>query len=788
MTRFKKVYRDLWLKKSRTLLVVLATALGILGVGSVLNTNYILEREMNSNYMDTNPASFILWMDKTDDKLIQILEDMPEIKDMELRKTVTGRILAGENEWGTIMLYAIENFDNLKIDTFSYEEGKRAPLDGEILIERDAFRVAKTSIGETVQIKIPGGTPQSLKVTGSVHAPGLPAAHAEHFSYGFISQKTLEQLGDKSGLNEFRVVVSGDIYDKEYIEDVSIKAEEILKTNGYVVRSIEIPIPGKHPHGDEISGFMFILQAFGVLSLLMSSVLVVNMISNLLAGQIRQIGIMKSTGAGVGQIVSIYYSMVLVLGITALIIGVPTAVLLGRGCASFSAMELNFNIKDNSIPLVSFIIQGLTGILIPLLAATIPVVKACRVPVRVAISDYGISQDKVSAKDEIKEMGLTGPMMLSIRNTFRKKGRLLLTFGTLVLGGSLFILSLNIFTSLNNTVEQSFKALQYDVEVRLSRQYSIEELAAASDGIAGINKIEYMNFSAAVLKRKDSVASKKYLLKAVPVDATLIKLPILEGRWYNSEDKNGIVINHNLANKEPNVKVGDSVDINVEGRDLKFTVIGIAKEVASRPTIYMNRNVYLDVIENNGSANYILFKTDKKDYDTQRKLLTSFERNAEKNGLDILDAWMTYQHRKSFLDHLTMVLSFLIFMAVLTVIVGGMGLASTMGISVLERMREIGVMRSIGASNSDIIKIVLVEGLLIGSISWIIVCILSIPLAPTIGNQIGILALHIKLDTAFSLISYIVWLVLIIAITAVSSVVPAVKASNVPVRDIIAYE
>ena len=74
------------------------------------------------------------------------------------------------------------------------------------------------------------------------------------------------------------------------------------------------------------------------------------------------------------------------------------------------------------------------------------------------------------------------------------------------------------------------------------------------------------------------------------------------------------------------------------------------------------------------------------------------------------------------------VVSFMTVMAVLIAVVGGLGLMSTMSINVMERTREIGVMRAIGASNSDIQSIVIVEGMVIGMISWAISILVSIPI------------------------------------------------------------
>ena len=131
---------------------------------------------------------------------------------------------------------------------------------------------------------------------------------------------------------------------------------------------------------------------------------------------------------------------------------------------------------------------------------------------------------------------------------------------------------------------------------------------------------------------------------------------------------------------------------------------------------------------------------------------------------------------------------FLLMMAILISLVGGLGLMGTMSLNVLERTREIGVMRAIGASNGDIQAIVIVEGMVIGLISWIASIALSIPLTLALATGVGLAILTAPMPAVFSATGIVTWLVTIILIGGVASALPAHRASSLTVRDTLAYE
>jgi putative ABC transport system permease protein len=131
---------------------------------------------------------------------------------------------------------------------------------------------------------------------------------------------------------------------------------------------------------------------------------------------------------------------------------------------------------------------------------------------------------------------------------------------------------------------------------------------------------------------------------------------------------------------------------------------------------------------------------------------------------------------------------FMLMMATLIAIVGGLGLMGTMSINVLERTREIGVMRAIGASNGDIQAIVIVEGMVIGIISWAISILVSIPITSVLCYGVGVAILTAPMPPVYGVTGIIAWLIFTVVLGTLASALPARRASSLTVRDTLAYE
>ena len=127
-------------------------------------------------------------------------------------------------------------------------------------------------------------------------------------------------------------------------------------------------------------------------------------------------------------------------------------------------------------------------------------------------------------------------------------------------------------------------------------------------------------------------------------------------------------------------------------------------------------------------------------------------------------------------------------MAALLAVVGGLGLMGTMSINVLERTREIGVLRAIGASSRAVLQIVIVEGVLIGVLSWAFGTLLALPLGKFMSDAIGNAFLRAPLSYVFSWTGALVWLGAVIVLGTIASLLPARSATRLSVREVLAYE
>ncbi len=143
---------------------------------------------------------------------------------------------------------------------------------------------------------------------------------------------------------------------------------------------------------------------------------------------------------------------------------------------------------------------------------------------------------------------------------------------------------------------------------------------------------------------------------------------------------------------------------------------------------------------------------------------------------------------ESIFSYINILIVFLLLLAILTALVGSIGLAGTLSMNVMERTREIGVMRAIGAYDKIVIRLVIIEGLVISMISFVLSVILSFPITTLLSNVVSMAIFNAPAQFAFTAQGFLIWLGLILVLSVVASIIPARSASRMTIREVLAYE
>src|SRR5688500_12653112 len=660
-TLWRKAIRDFWTERGRTVLVVLAIALGISAFASVLSSYAILTRALDRVYLETNPASAVLRVDRIDDDVVAAILQNPEVSDAEPRRTVTGQIKAGPVQWRNLTLFVVKDYGDIRVNKLEPEAGAWPPATGEILIERDAFQVAKAEIGDNVNVKTANGTQQQLLVSGGVHDVGQAQARMENIVYGYINLATLVQLGEEPYLDQLNILVRNNRFDEAHIERVAANVKALIESRGRQVRRVDIPSPGKHPHSDLTGILLLAMSSFGLFVLLLSGILVVNLLTALMASQVRQIGVMKAIGGTRWQIARIYFGQALFLGIAAVLVSIPLGVIGSRALCNYLAMFLNFDLKSYAVPVWIYLLVAIVGVAAPLIAAAYPVWKGTGVPVRVALTDFGLSRTTFGAGafDRLiaRIGGTISPLVFAIRNSFRRRARLALTLLTLAAGGLFFLAALNVRASIINTLDRMFAARKFDLIVTLSRPYEWDRIRRAANDTQGVTHAEGWFMTDGSLDPET-----RFSVTALPLNTQLLDFEMLEGRFLQPGDTNALVINNTLASRSPAMRVGAAVTLRIGTTQSTWRIIGLAKEAYSPAIAY----IPLDFIQQQqpGMVNNVRLSLAHNDFDSISIVKENLDRNLEQQGVRARGSSSKAETRFGFDQHMVMIYVFLIVMSV----------------------------------------------------------------------------------------------------------------------------
>jgi putative ABC transport system permease protein len=749
---YHKIWNDLWHNKARTTQVVLIVAMGAFAIGVIFGAKQLFAEAITDSWQAANPPTIQLAVSPTvdDDDLVAI-EHIGGVTEAEGR--VTGVLewrLDPNDEWQPGGLNARDDYAAQELATLKLVEGEW-PHKNTFALEVGADKYFGAEVGDTLHVRI-NDHEQMITVGGYVSNPFTQPPGAGGDLQFYTTRERFEELTGQVGFN--LVHAAGPVYNEVLVGETADRIEDYLEKENIEVRGAALPYgertadPNAHFVQPMLDGVFLLMNVVGALIVILGLFLIYNTINAVVKEQINQIGVMKAIGGRTGQILWTYLVTILVYGVLATIIAVPLGAIAAYFLAASMLGILNIEAGSSAISTSTIAVQAAVALLSPLLASLIPILSGVGITVREAISTYGLEGtagliDRLVARAQ----HLPYTLLLTIGNTFRNKKRVFFTLITLVGSGIVFMMVMGVNDSTNHTFTDEVSSVhKYDVTLSFEQPQRIGRVDRLALERPGVKAVEMWSVNGAAIQpagqAEASSDDEQSMLFGIPVPTTMYAPQLRAGRWLRPDDTNATVLSEALA-EEIGVNVGDWItfDHGLE-QESTWQVVGLVFDPLTPDSAHVSLESLAGEIGGVNKANTIWVQTEQSDPMTAQAVAHRLQqfyssRNIPVAATTAFDEPTITEIGRQMLFGYNIIVAILAVLAAIMAIVGGMGLSGMLSLSVLERRREIGVMRAIGASSARIARIFIGEGLTLGIMSWIVALPLSIPAAYWLTQALG---------------------------------------------------
>ncbi len=271
---------------------------------------------------------------------------------------------------------------------------------------------------------------------------------------------------------------------------------------------------------------------------------------------------------------------------------------------------------------------------------------------------------------------------------------------------------------------------------------------------------------------------------------------IISGRWLQAGDTgNVIVLSQETADKN-GLALGDTVTLDLgDLGQSQWQVVGTYRVVygggfAVEP-IYAPIRAVETIAGVTDEGTQVLIRAENTATLAEATALAErLEARLENEniGIDFYTSLVPLEERDYVNNQFASVISTLLGLAMIAASVGAIGLTGALAISVVERTREIGVMRAMGAQSGTLSALYLMEGALQGLLSWLISTPIAYVLAQPLARLLGQRMLELDLDYAFNWSAVLIWLAVVMTFAISASIYPARLAARARVRENLSYQ
>ncbi|HWJ81413.1 MAG TPA: FtsX-like permease family protein [Nocardioides sp.] len=712
---------ELTRRRARAVFTVLTLAIAVASI-SFFAVPTLIDRAMQDEVRAGRLADVTVSLRpvRLSDADLAALEAVPNVAAVEARSSVDLRVLIGERR-APARVIGVRDFADQTVDVVRVESGS-VPGPGELLadVQDENTGVYDGAAGDTVTLLGAAGEQAQLTISGRGRTlPGGEQVQDERLVVLYADAATVARLTGEPAVDQLAIRLDDNDPDaaRATVEQVRRSLVAVPGFDGFT-NLPTIREPGDWPGKSDTEQFSQLLGVITVLALISAVVLVSNTLSTLVGEQTREIAVMRAVGARRRQVALVFVRTTLLLGaagaVLGTVLGVVLSSLLSRYFGSmYWAVDVGAGV-DVRVLLVSLAV----GVVAPTLAALPAIRRALHVDLREALEATGSAVGGSDAVDRAlrRTTFLPRVVQIGVRNIGRRKRRSIATAAIVALAVGNLLAVLALAQAATDSSRASWGSHLEDTQVWTNGREPFDEQASRSIATTpGVAEAEPVLANAVQLGDRDAVI---WGLEQDP----LFGYDLAEGRWFDAAEEQGgervAVMERNIA-QLAGIDVGDDVVLRTAAGSARFEIIGIATNQQEEGTaLYVPLSTARALLHLPAAASSYWIRTESDDPASVDRVTALLEDRLTAQGYEVSSEIRYVAERDEIAANRTLtttigVLGFLI------VAMSMVGLANAITANVLERTREIGILRSIGARARDIRRIFTSEGIVLALVGWL---------------------------------------------------------------------
>ena len=721
----RKSLTELTRRRVRSLLAVTSLAVAVGSIG-IFGLPALMDNAMRQEVAAGRLADVTLWTRpiRLSAEDLAALRALPNVRAVQPRSYYDTRVYVGDRREDVVVI-GVPDFSRQSVDVVHLESGSPPALGAVLTEEQNRKGGYDAGTGDVARIVGTKGSERRLPIAGV--GRNLDQAQEVIFEDRLVLYATPETVSALSGERGFsslhlRLDDRGDAAVRATIGRVRAQLQTLVAGEPFT-NLPEVRPPGDWPGKAELSQFSSLLDIVTLLALLSAVVLVANTMTTLIGEQLAEIGTMKAIGGRRRQIAHIYLTTALLLGLAGAVAGAVVGVVLSNVLARFFGAEF-FGIEPPLAVDMPILLASLAvGVLMPPLAALPAVRRATRLSVREAFeaSQASLGAEGVVGRALRRVRFVPRSAQIGLRGVARSRRRAVATGLIVAVAVGNLLAVLAFATAVGDLTRAEWDKHREDIRLWTSGRDGFtgeaQRLIRSYPGVAEAQP---------VLVSDVQVARNDAFVWAVPHEP-LFDYTLSDGRWFTAQEERSrarVAVLESSVAREAGVSAGDSVVFDTATGKARFRVVGVSSNQQENGFVaFAPLTTVRSILRSPRRVDSFWIKTTSSDHAFVDRTTTGLEDALIARGYEP-GSEITYVARDDNIARNETLSTTVAVLGFVVVAISLVGLVNAITMSVLERTREIGILRSIGARGRDVRGIFSAEGVTLALFGWL----LGIPL------------------------------------------------------------